>query len=262
VRDSDSLVFLNQRDLEQLTVLVPDLPKKALLAPPPPIMPVSPPLNDEEAGAVRAQYGMSTRDLVLAFYGYVYPGKGIETLLAAVQKVVQQNRNVGLFLAGGSPEPKSLERAGHPDYLQELQALAGSIAERLCWIGYSQPNSDVPSKILRACDICVLPFDQGVMLNNSSFSFAAMHGIPIITTKGDHTESAFVHEQNALLLEPRNAALLAQEILRLADDPYRRQRLSAGALALAHDRFNWEKTVRATIQFWNELQKRDSLSIA
>ena len=43
---------------------------------------------------------------------------------------------------------------------------------------------------LCAADICVLPFNVGVRLNNSSFAAAAAHGLPIVTTRGEMLESA------------------------------------------------------------------------
>jgi glycosyltransferase involved in cell wall biosynthesis len=260
LRDSDSLVFLNERDLNELVSLVPEVRDKALLTPPPPIMPISAPLTPEQVHSIREQYGMGGREIMLAFYGYIYPGKGVETLLSAVEKLAPK-ANVGLVLAGGLPEEKVLQREGQPHYLEDLKSAGRAVSDRLFWTGYSPPDSDVPSKILRACDICVLPFERGVMLNNSSFSFAAMHGVPIITTKGEHTESVFVHDQNAVLLPPGNASALADEILSLANDAIKRQRLSAGSLALAHERFNWEKTVRETVAFWQR-SKKSSLSIA
>jgi glycosyltransferase involved in cell wall biosynthesis len=207
---------------------------------------------------------MEDREILLAYYGYVYPGKGLETLLSTVYQVAAQKKDVGLLIIGGLPDQRVLDRAGRRDYLDELKSSAETltISQRLRWIGYSPASSELPSRLLRACDMCVLPFDNGVMLNNSSFSFAAMHGMPIVSTYGQHTENVFVNGQNALLLPPCHAVQLAQAIIKLAEDVSMKQKLSAGALALANERFSWQATVNDTIRFWSSQKAKNILSIA
>ena len=100
---------------------------------------------------------------------------------------------------------------------------------------------------LHAADACVLPFDQGITLNRSSFAGAVAHRLPIITTKGDTLESPFVDGKNVLLCRPKDPEGLATAIESVICDRELRQRLSEGALEMASKWFSWEKAIEQTI---------------
>ena len=96
---------------------------------------------------------------------------------------------------------------------------------------------------LYAADACVLPFDQGVILSRSSLAAAASHGLPIITTQGEHLESPFQHEVNVFLCPPKDPDALALGIRRVVSSPDLRRKLREGAGQLAREWFSWEKAV-------------------
>ena len=104
-------------------------------------------------------------------------------------------------------------------------------------------NSDEGSAFLRATDICVFPFDNGVQLNNSSLSAALAHGMPIVSTRGRYLESPFIDGRNLLLCPPKSPNAMAEAMLRLANDAALRATLSAGASELATEWFAWERTL-------------------
>ena len=115
-----------------------------------------------------------------------------------------------------------------------MQALAGELGidRRVVWTGEYRWDNDQASTFLRAADACVLPFDNGVMLNNSSFSSAAAHGLPIVTTKGPVLEFPFAHGENVFLCAPGSADALAGAMEKVIDDAPLQSRLSIGALQL------------------------------
>jgi glycosyltransferase involved in cell wall biosynthesis len=100
---------------------------------------------------------------------------------------------------------------------------------------------------LYAADVCVLPFDQGVMLNRSSLAVAAAHGLPIITTRGEHLESPFQDRKNVFLCRPKDPEDLARAISSTMENPDLVQDLRTGACQLAEDWFSWDKAVARTI---------------
>jgi glycosyltransferase involved in cell wall biosynthesis len=121
------------------------------------------------------------------------------------------------------------------------------IADRVAWTGGFPLESDRASLYLRAADACVLPFDQGIFLNNSSFAAAAAHGLPMLTTRGATLEPAFRHGENVFLCPPRDPELLAAAIETLLGDPDLCRRLGAGALRLAQEWFSWDKAIERTL---------------
>lgn len=253
IRDSDSVIFLNERDKDTICTQLPVGMSKFAILPPPPIMPIIPPLDEQRKGELRQELSLSDREPVIAFYGFIYPGKGLETLFAAISQL-RGNRDPALVLIGGPPEQLVLDRAGRPNYVQELHELAKKlgIADCIVWAGYSETGSTRPSELLRVSDFCVLPFDDGLMMNNSSFSFAAGHGLPIISTHGERTEQLFVNRENILLVGRQDAGQLASAITELQDDAALRARIAGGAQALVEERFNWDKLMAETLRIWSE----------
>ena len=77
--------------------------EKSVVIPPPPLIRfcrMSPPPSGVRLGRA---IGASESDFVLIYWGYIYPGKGVETLLQAFQIVFRQDSNVRLVLVGGQP---------------------------------------------------------------------------------------------------------------------------------------------------------------
>jgi glycosyltransferase involved in cell wall biosynthesis len=94
---------------------------------------------------------------------------------------------------------------------------------------------------LHAADVCVLPFDEGISLHNSTFAAAATHGLPIITTRGESIEPPFRHNENVVLCPPRDPAALAEAIAELIDRPELRQTLTSGVRRMRDEWFSWER---------------------
>ena len=93
----------------------------------------------------------------------------------------------------------------------------------------------------------MLPFDDGVSMNNSTFAAAAAHGLPIITTRGAVLEEPFVHGDNVFLCPPRDPDALADAIEVLMSRPELRERLAAGACKMTTEWFSWDKAIERTI---------------
>lgn len=247
LRDSNSIVVLNERDQAELCKFAPDVSAKCEMIPPPPIAPVTP--SPADPTALRHSLGFNPDDLVMAYYGYIYPGKGLETLFESLHRIQNSVPNCKLLLIGTIPEPYVLMRARRPNYMAELKEMSDRlhISTNLVWEGYSEPESLRPSKLIHSCDFAILPFDRGVMLNNSSFSFVAAHGKPVISTQGPHTEAAFQSGTNVLLVPPNNAGALALAIVELKRDSSLRKRLSEGAKTMADHFFSWESAIARTM---------------
>ncbi|HEY9731629.1 MAG TPA: glycosyltransferase family 4 protein [Drouetiella sp.] len=250
LRDSDAIITLSERDRDELIKRDADVQRKSITISPPPIMPVVAPLSKNERHAGRRKLGLKDDgDLLLSFYGYVYPGKGLESLFEVVKRFHQQGRNVKLMIVGDIPEQYVLEREGKPDYLADLKKLARDLGinERIIWCEYAAYGSTEPSTKLRLSDICVFPFDSGINQHNSSFWFAAAHGLPIVATKSATTEDIFVDKQNVIFAEAANVSDLTSKIDHLSKDNALRERLGAESENLANTRFSWDSALDRTL---------------
>src|SRR5262249_45515962 len=111
LRDSDRVVVVSDRIGAKLNDRQLGLKTKSDVVPVPPILYMSP--EDEDGAirrAVRERLGMQPAEHLLVYFGYIYPGKGIETLLHGFAQVVHQGGDLRLLLVGGSFD--TLERPG------------------------------------------------------------------------------------------------------------------------------------------------------
>ena len=244
LRDSDRIIVLGESHAETLSRHLPAAKKNMMLIPPPPPLHMAAPHNGRNRKLGREMLGLSDEDFVLAYFGVVYRGKGIETLLRAFQIVAAQRRHLRLVIIGGQASVQD----GHV-YFEDLCELAQQleIEGKVTAREYEWDSFD-GSLYLHAADVCVLPFDQGVTLNRSSFGGAAAHGLPIITTRGSTLESPFVDGKNVLLCEPKNPASLAAAIESAVCSAELRQRLSEGALEMAREWFSWDRAIEQTVE--------------
>lgn len=246
LRDSRHLIVLSKRHWVALTELFPAAQNKMVLIPPPPIIPIYPEQNGTLRQRGRDLLGAERHDFLIIYFGYIYPNKGVETLLKAFQIVSHQMSNVRLILAGGILDR---EYADRPYYAQELRELPKQlgIEDRVTWTGELPWDSDRVSLYFHASDVCVLPFDTGVQLNNSSFAAAAIHGIPVITTQSTMSESVFIHQHNVMLCPPKSPEAMAEALKMVIDQPDLREQLRRGALQLAQEWFSWDKAIERTL---------------
>ena len=245
LRHSDRLIVLSQRHQARFSEQFPRTSGKCIVIPPPPTIR----LCSESHGAARQRgrsaLGVQSDDFLIAYFGYIYANKGVETLLRAFQMVSNQRSNVRLLMIGGN-----VTLATNLSYVHEMYGLGKTlgIADKVIWTGEYASDSDEASMYLYSADACVFPFNDGVTLNRSSLGAAAAHGLPIVTTEGMSVESPFIHQENMLLCPPQDPRALALALDALISNPALRQRLHMGALALAHEWFSWDKAVERTVE--------------
>jgi FkbM family methyltransferase len=252
LRDSACVIALSSPHRDRLVHEYEDVQEKCFVIPPPPLIRFC----SEEPSTVRSQtrtaIGASESDFVLIYWGFIYPGKGVETLLQAFDIVFRQDSNVRLVLVGGSLEVSM--SASSSDYFRMVQQLTErlSIAERITWTGQFQWDSDTGSRYLHAGDACVLPFDFGVTLNNSSLAAASTHGLPVIGTElPEGHDEALQHGRNIYLCQPRDPEMLAEAILSLKENALMRERLRTGAIRLAQDWYQPSIVARRLLEVLN-----------
>jgi len=246
LRDSDRIILLSDHHRAILADRFPGVNKKSVLNPPPPLMTMCPEGNGAARQRGREALGVRADEFLVVYFGRIYPDKGVDSLLKAVQLVIRHKSLFRVAMVGGSLE---FEFPGRPMYEQGIHDLSKrlGIENRLIWVGEYKWNSDVASTYLHAADLCVLPFDSGVMLSKSSFVAAAAHGLPIISTRGEMVEQPFIHGENVFLCPPKDPEALASAIEMLMDKPNLRKALGIGSFNLAQEWFSWDKAVERTI---------------
>lgn len=121
--------------------------------------------------------GVRGRDRVLLYFGWASPGKGLFFLLEAVRRLWDAGVPVRLIGAAAFSPRTNAYHAALARRARDLE-----IMDLVKWTGYL-PERAV-SDFLRAADLCVLPYEDGLKMNRGSFIAALVHGTPVITTHG------------------------------------------------------------------------------
>lgn len=180
----------------------------------------------------------SKGECVFGYWGFVRPGKGVETLLeaAALVKAKEPRIRVKLIcdLSNDNPYHRKLRNLIHHFELESHVTVTGYL-----------PPEEVVTE-LQSVDVCVLPFEDGVSPRRGTFSAAMALGLPVITTMlaGQSVASLMLeHGKNVLLVPPKDPVALAEAMLVLVKDKNLRQHLSQNAVKWGR-RLSWDAVYR------------------
>jgi len=199
--------------------------------------------------AWRARWGAGPNDLLLSYFGFLSESKGGETLVRALDRLVQRGYNARLLMVGGkvgSSDPTNVA------YLKKVEGLVEELGlvDKVLWTGYT-PQDEVSANLL-ASDICVLPYRDGASFRRGSFMAALAHGLPIVSTRPRVDLAKLRNGENILFVPPDAPTALAGAIARLAEDPDLRRRLGEGAARLAQN-FSWEGIAKKTLALYDRI---------
>jgi glycosyltransferase involved in cell wall biosynthesis len=185
----------------------------------------------------RHELGLADDETAVAFFGILYPHKGLSELVGAIQDLRAQGRKVRLLALG------DFDRQA--DYRAKLEQLLADPAVR--WV-QGAPLDEV-SRCLHAADLAALPFHSGASTNRGSLLAALAHGLPT-TTNGPATPPNFDGDFDVVLVPVKDRAALASSIGRLMDDPALRRRMRMSALRRSR---TWAAIADETLDFYTRL---------
>ena len=194
----------------------------------------------------------------LLFVGRVSPEKGLHVLLDAFQKVVDHYRQVHLKIVGPlmrsafslarayefifavSDDPKisGLEPFYHGSYFSHLKGkISLDVASRVSFTGFT-PYAHLVNHY-RDADILVNPsFSEAFGM---SLVEAMACQVPVIATRVGGMKEIVEQGETGILVEPGDASVLAEGILRLLLDEDLRKLMGKAARKRAVELFSWEK---------------------
>lgn len=124
--------------------------------------------------------------------------------------------------------------------VEKRDAIGAAVPAARGMVRATGPLSPVDvSRALRACDLCVQTYADGVSGRRSSAMAVLAHGVPLLTNEGIATEP--VWKESAGLVPGDRSCVPA--VLELVHDVARRARLSRDGLALYDSRFDVRHTV-------------------
>ncbi len=202
----------------------------------------------------RAKLGVRESDILMAYFGFLNPDKGLDTLVTAFERLVQQELPVRLLMIGASSGDSGSVDRRYENHIRRRLDEPG-IRGHVRWTGFI--GADEVAACLQAADLCVLPFRDGASLRHGTLIAAIVHQLPIVSTvPAAHRDSAAFpilrDEENALLVPAEDPVALAEAIRRAISDPVLRQHLSHGVARLAEN-FHWDSIANRTLRLYQEI---------
>lgn len=133
---------------------------------------------------MKAKLGLQGRDVILTF-GLLSPGKGIETMIAALPAIVERNP-AALYLVLGATHPHCIAESGEA-YRESLVALAADlgVAGHVRLIDTFVEIEDLLD-YLAAADIYVTPYQNPAQVTSGTLAYAISLGKPVVSTPYIH----------------------------------------------------------------------------
>lgn len=194
----------------------------------------------------------SNDSIVIVYFGFLHPGKGLETLLPAFRQVSLTQPQARLLILGGV---ESLDLTGEDakKYLLQLQTLVNELdlVQSVHFTDYL--NAQSVSHYLTGADIGVLPSDRPVTLNSTLLTLLA-HGLPIVAT-----ESQTLPPGHPIrLIPPSDIAALASQLLQLLNHPDGRSKLGKAGIEFGQN-FTWHNIIRDHLDIYSYLASKPRL---
>ena len=251
---SDALITTNAYFADAITARLPGLAPRLYHAPLVANVDVAPVVRDEARDEARSRYGWPPEAQVVAFFGFLHPVKGLETLLEAFAKVLQSQPQARLLLVGGV-ESLALRGEEAAWYWNKLRALVSELGldGAVAMTGYV-PEKEA-SRLLSGANVGVLPFNYGLTLKSGALLTLFAHGLPVVATRPDPPAPELEDGRLARLVEPRDVSGLAAALSELLADAPERARLGEAGRAYTRD-LSWSAVAERHVEVYQAVLKK------
>jgi glycosyltransferase involved in cell wall biosynthesis len=195
--------------------------------------------------------GWSEDSLVIAFFGFLHPVKGLENLFLAFKQVQATIPQARLLLIGGV-ESLALPADEAKRYWDKLQAQIShlDLNQQVKMTGYV--SEAIASHYLSGSDLGVLPFNHGVTLKSGSLLSLLAHQLPTVATYSDPPDPELTAANIIYPVPSRNPDALAAALLKLIENPDLQKQLSQAGSEFVQQ-FSWEAIAQKHLQIYKGL---------
>ncbi|MDM7926819.1 MAG: glycosyltransferase family 4 protein [bacterium] len=186
------------------------------------------------AQETRRSLGMPGDAVVVGWIGSLYGWSGLENLLAISKRLLRQRRRIVLLFVGGGRNREVIRSHFSDRDLSGRVFLTGTV-----------PYADVP-RYLNAMDVVVVPYPKMPFWYPSSMKlFEYMSSQKAVVASAVPQVVDVIRDgRNGFLFDPDDADAFAEKVLRLADSPALRKRLSLAARRTVLESYTWDGHAR------------------
>jgi glycosyltransferase involved in cell wall biosynthesis len=170
------------------------------------------------------------------FVGRLVYEKGVQTVIEAMPKVLEEVPDLRFLVAGTGPHARALQAL-----IEEF-----GLGHKIKLLGFV--DSDVLVKFYKCADLTVVPslyepFGMVVLE-------AMMAKCPVIVAETGGLKEIVVHEETALCFKPGSSDSLAQAMIRVLKDEELAKRMTSDAASFIGEKYNWTRIARHTMEVY------------
>jgi D-inositol-3-phosphate glycosyltransferase len=192
----------------------------------------------------RAWVGLSNQARVLLFFGHIKRVKGLDILLAAMPRLVQEHPNIMLLVAG-KVWKDDLQRYQRQ---VEVQGVSSHCTFHTRFI----PDSEV-AYYYAAADVIVLPYrriyQSGVLL------MAMSYGKPVVVSDIEGMTEVVTDGENGYVFPAGDAEALADKLIEATSNPEKSRRVGTRALSHMQEHHDWNTIGQMTAAAYRSVMK-------
>lgn len=178
------------------------------------------------------QFGVEGKRVILTF-GLLSPNKGIEHMLRALPKVIEEFPNV-VYIVLGATHPSLLREHGE-SYRLSLEMLAEELRIKKHVAFYNRfVELDKLAEFIGAADLYVTPYLNPAQITSGTLAYAFGCGKAVVSTPFWHAEE-LLGEGRGVLVPFRDADALAAAVLKLLRDEPERHAMRKRAYLLGRE---------------------------
>jgi glycosyltransferase involved in cell wall biosynthesis len=186
---------------------------------------------------------------VLATFGLISPGKGIETAIAAMPAIVERHPKA-VYVIAGQTHPEVAKQHGE-EYRLSLERLARDLelGDHVVFDDRFLTVDDL-SSMLGATTIYLTPYRSREQIVSGALTFAIVAGCPTVSTPYFYAEDLLASGAGVIVPFDDPEAL-AEAVNDLLDDPERLERVRRTAQEVGHE-LSWPQVGRQTAEVLRE----------
>jgi glycosyltransferase involved in cell wall biosynthesis len=188
------------------------------------------------------RFNISKEKIKLLFVGRLYPEKSIDTLIKALPHIIKNSPNTHLMIVGAGHQRLKLEKLTHHENMQKHITFLGLVSEEDKIFAYN------------ASDIFILP--SLAELEGMVVLEAMACGKPIIVSDAVMSASRYFVNGNGFLFKAGDYMDLANQILKLIDNPNLRQEFGKVSFEKSKDYDIHKSAEKLEAVYYSVLEKK------
>lgn len=211
-----------------------------------------PDLEPKSPNPIQELYPFKNKKVLLTF-GLISRGKGLETVIEALPKIVEKNPDV-IYVVLGKTHPGVIKNAGE-EYRDSLKKLARklNVEEHLVFIN-KFVNEDELHDYLTAAYLYITPYLNVAQITSGTLSYAVGAGCVVLSTPYWHAQELLQNKQG-ILFDFKDFTQLAKAVNNLLIAPNKLLELKNNAYKFGQN-LRWPIIGKQYLQVSNQIIKR------